>query len=69
MLVTSNIPVASYNQFHGIAEREIKFYKPFGDMAIVEDNHHRKTRSKLANHGFVCSWVMHPIMQQIHSGS
>jgi hypothetical protein len=42
MLVTPNIPVAAYHQFYGITEWEIKFYKPFGDMAIVEENQHRK---------------------------
>jgi hypothetical protein len=42
MLVTPNKLVASYHRFYGISNREIKFWKPFGDMAIVEINHQRK---------------------------
>jgi hypothetical protein len=46
MLVTPNKPVAAYHRFYGIKEREMKFYKPFGDMVIVEENHNCKICSK-----------------------
>jgi hypothetical protein len=46
MLVTPNKLVASYHWLYGISDSEIKFWKPFGDMAIVEINHQRKIRSK-----------------------
>jgi Reverse transcriptase (RNA-dependent DNA polymerase) len=59
MLVTPNKPVAVYHRFYGIKEREIKFYKPFGDMAIVEENQHQKIRSKLVNRGRVCMFLGH----------
>jgi hypothetical protein len=42
MLVTPNKPVTAYHRFYGINIREIKFYKPFGDMSIVEENSHWK---------------------------
>jgi hypothetical protein len=42
MLVTPNKLVASYHRFYGISDREIKFWKPFGDMAIIEINHQCK---------------------------
>jgi hypothetical protein len=59
MLATLNKPVAAYQRFYGIKEREMKFYKPFGDMAIVEENHNHKIRSKLANHGRGCMFLGH----------
>jgi hypothetical protein len=59
MLVTPNKPVAAYHRFYGIKEREMKFYKPIGYMAIVEENHNCKIRSKLANRGRVCMFLGH----------
>jgi hypothetical protein len=39
----------------------MKFYKPFGDVAIVEENHNCKICSKLANRGRVCMFLGHAL--------
>jgi hypothetical protein len=70
MLLTPNKPVTAYHRFYDITEWQIKFCKPFGDMAIVEESPLWKIHSKLANRGRVWMFLGHaPNHLLIHLGS
>jgi hypothetical protein len=51
VLVTTTKPIAALHQFYGIKNPKVKVMKPFGEMAIVEDNARRKIQAKLENRG------------------
>jgi hypothetical protein len=38
VIVTTTKPIAALHQFYGIKNPKVKIMKPFGKMAIVEDN-------------------------------
>jgi phage gpG-like protein len=46
--------IAALHQFYGITNPKVKVMKPFGEMAIVEDNARRQIRAKLENRGRAC---------------
>jgi hypothetical protein len=38
VIVMTTKPIAALHQFYGITNPKVKVRKPFGEMAIVEDN-------------------------------
>jgi hypothetical protein len=52
-------PISALHQFYGITNPKVKVMKPFGEMAIVEENAQRKIRAKLENRGRASLFLGH----------
>jgi hypothetical protein len=57
LAVTPNQPVAPLHRFYEITNPKLKVTKPFGEMAIVQNNQRRKIRSKLEDRGRPCMFL------------
>ena len=53
-MVTATKPVASHNQFFETELPGLRNFRPFGEMAIVNYHHNRKTCGKVTDRGRAC---------------